>query len=162
MLVWDFVTDVLASTEDGVLLGFCEIYCAEIGLHHCRGKNSTGNAAESSFTLASSLFHLSPNMNISSPPFIIPFLHYPHLPLSCMPSLSCSLTAAPPSLGFLLLRLGNVCSHVSDPLQEPLFVSFSPVSQDENRLSRRSAEARNLESRCRQSCLCYHETDSSS
>lgn len=92
-------------------------------------------------------------------PFHYPILHYPRLPLSCRPSLSCSLTAAPPSLVFLLLCLGNVCSHVPDPVQEPLFVSFSPVSRNENHLCRRSAEVQNPERRACQSRLCYHETD---
>lgn len=75
--VYDTLFDISASIEDRLLWGWCESYRAEIGLHHAQRKNSTVNSAENSFTFASSLFHLSPNMNISSPAFIIPFFIIP-------------------------------------------------------------------------------------
>lgn len=80
--------------------------------------NSTLNSDESTFTFASSVATLSEYEYFISF-FHYSILHYPHLPLSCMPSLSCSLTAAPRCLVLLLLCLGNVCSRVPDPLQQP-------------------------------------------
>lgn len=71
------VTDVSALIEDSVSWGLCESYRAGTGLHRAQRKNSTVKSAEGSFTFASSLLHLSPTMNISSPPFIIPFFIIP-------------------------------------------------------------------------------------
>lgn len=71
------VGDISASGEVRVLSALCGSLRAEIGLHRAWRKNSTVNSAQSWFTFASSLFHLSANMNISSPAFIIPFFIIP-------------------------------------------------------------------------------------
>lgn len=109
-------------------------YGTEVGV---KKDNSTLNSDESTFTFASSVATLpfSPNMNISSHSFIIPFFIIPIcLSAACLHCHAPSLLhrGASSSCSFALVMYVLVSLiHFSSPL----FVSFSPVSQNENKIT---------------------------